>query len=198
MLTAGGADRILMVDLHSPQIQGFFDIPVDHLTAVSLLCETLRRRDLSESVVVSPDAGRINTATEYANRLGLSVVIIHKRRTGPEQTSVSHVVGDVAGKKPIIIDDMITTGGTMARSVEALPRQGSLPEITISATHAVLVGRALEYMSHPAIKEIVVSDTIPISLEKKLEKISVASIAPLLAEAISRIHSNRSVSEMFG
>jgi ribose-phosphate pyrophosphokinase len=198
MLTVGGADRMLMVDLHSPQIQGFFDIPVDHLTAVSIICEHLKRRDLSDAVVVSPDAGRINMATEYSNRLGLPVVIIHKRRTGPEQTQVAHVVGDVAGKKPIIIDDMITTGGTMARSVEALLKQGAKPEVLIAATHAVLVGKAIEHMSHPAVKELVVSDTIPIAPEKRMEKIAVVSISPLVAEAIARIHADRSVSEMFG
>lgn len=198
MLTVGGADRVLTVDLHSPQIQGFFDIPVDHLTAVPVICEYLRGRDLSKSVIVSPDAGRVNMATEYANRLGISVVIIHKRRTGPEQTAVSHVVGNVEGKSPIIIDDMITTGGTMARSVEALIRHGAKPEILIAATHPVFVGRALENLSNPAIKEIVVSNTIPVPPDKIDGKVQLVTISPLMAEAISRIHSDRSVSEMFG
>lgn len=197
MLIADGADRILTVDLHSPQIQGFFDIPVDHLTAVGILSEHLRDHELNDSVVVAPDAGRVNMATEYANRLGLPVVIIHKRRKGPEETEITHVVGEVRDKRPIIIDDMITTGGTINRSVLALLDEGARPEIFIAATHPVLVGRALEYLSHPAIKEVVVTNTVPTD-DKGLATLKEVSVAPLIASAVTRIHADTSVSEIFG
>ena len=196
MLIAGGADRILTVDLHSSQIQGFFDIPVDHLTAVGILSEHLRDHELSDSVVVAPDAGRVNMATHYANRLGLPVVIIHKRRRSPEETEIAHVVGEVRDKRPIIIDDMITTGGTINRSVEALLGEGAKPEIFVAATHAILVGRALEYLAHPAIKEVVVTNTVPVG-DKVLGTLKAVSVAPLIASAVERIHADTSVSEIF-
>lgn len=197
MLSVGGADRVLTVDLHSPQIQGFFNIPVDHLTAVGILSECLRGMELGDAVVVAPDAGRVNMATEYANRLGLPVVIIHKRRTGPEQTAVAHVVGEVRGKRPIIIDDMIATGGTIARSVEALLREGATPGIYVAVTHPVLVGSALEHLLNPAIARVIVTNTIPVGPEKRISKMDVVSIAGLIADAIARIHSDSSVSDLF-
>ena len=196
MLIAGGADRLLTIDLHSPQIQGFFDIPVDHLTAVGILGEHLGGHDIGDSVIVAPDAGRVNMATQYANRLGLPVVIIHKRRTGPEETEIVHVVGEVRGKQPIIIDDMITTGGTINRSVRALLDGGARAEILVAATHAVLVGKAIEYLSHPAIKEVVVTNTVPGGRER-LAGLKEVSVAPLIASAIQRIHADASVSEIF-
>ena len=196
MLITGGADRILTIDLHSSQIQGFFDIPVDHLTAVGILSEHLRSHELSDSVVVAPDAGRVNMATQYANRLGLPVVIIHKRRRSPEETEIAHVVGEVRGKQPIIIDDMITTGGTINRSVLALLDKGAKPEIFVAATHPILVGRALEYLSHPAIKQVVVTNTVPVA-GKELAGLIEVSVGPLIASALERIHSDSSVSEIF-
>ena len=198
MLTAGGANRILTVDLHSPQIQGFFDIPVDHLTAVNILSERLRSMSLENAVVVTPDAGRVGMATEYANRLGLPIVIIHKRRIGPERTDVARVVGDVRGKLPVIIDDMITTGATIDRSVRALLVEGANAEICVVVTHPVLVGKALEHLSNPAIRKVFVTNTIAVPSDKRIPKLEVVSIAPLIAEAIGRIHSNSSVSELFG
>lgn len=197
MLTIGGTNRILTVDLHSPQIQGFFDIPVDQLTAVPMISSHLENEDLVDSVVVAPDAGRIKMATLYANKLGLPVVIIHKRRTGAEQTEVTHVVGDVAGKRPIIIDDMITTGGTVDRSIRALLDSGAKSEIRIAVTHPVLAGPALEYLSNPAIMEIVVTNTIPVGAEKRIGKLKVLSIAPLVASAVGCIHTDCSVSQLF-
>jgi len=197
MLTTGGADRIVTVDLHSPQIQGFFDIPVDHLTAVGVLAEHLRKSDLTGSVIVAPDAGRVNMATDYANRLGLPVVIIHKRRIGPEETEAVYVVGDVAGKRPIIIDDMVTTGGTISRSVRALLDEGAAPPMRVAVTHGVLVGKAVEYLSEDVILEAAVTDTVPIGAEKAFDRLKVVSIAPLIAEAIRRIHADSSVSELF-
>jgi ribose-phosphate pyrophosphokinase len=197
MITSAGADRVLTVDLHSPQIQGFFNIPVDQLTAVPVLSDYISSWHLADTVVVTPDAGRVNMATEYANRLGVPVVIIHKRRITGESTEVAHIVGDVRGKRPIIIDDMITTGGTIHRSVEALITHGALPEVFIAASHGVLVGKALELLSNPAICQIAVTDSVLIEPVKQIEKLHTVSIASLLAGAITRIHDNSSVSEMF-
>lgn len=197
MLTKGGADRVLSIDLHSPQLQGFFDIPVDHLTAVGILTEHLKRGDLTDSVVVSPDAGRVNMATDYANRLGLPVVVIHKRRTGPERTEVVTVVGEVVGRRPIVIDDMISTGGTIHRSVAALLEHGAVSDIRLAITHGVLVGHVMEYLADPAITGIAVTNTVPIGTEKRIPKLSVVSVAPMVADAIRCIHTDRSVSELF-
>lgn len=197
MLVTAGANRILTVDLHSPQIQGFFGIPVDHLTAVSVLAEHLRAAELKDAVVVAPDAGRVGMATEYANRLGFPVVIIHKRRTGPEQTEAACVVGEVRGKHPIVIDDMITTGRTIDCSVQALLDEGAMPEVRVAVTHAVLVGKALDCLSNPAILEVAVTNTVPVGPEKQIEKLKVASIAPLIASAIGCIHTDSSVSKLF-
>ncbi|MHB0999344.1 MAG: ribose-phosphate diphosphokinase [Armatimonadota bacterium] len=197
MITTGGANRILTVDLHSPQIQGFFNIPVDHLTAVRVLSEKIKGWNLSNSVIVAPDAGRINMATDYANRLNLPVVIIHKRRTGPEETEVAHVVGDVKGCRPIIIDDMITTGGTIHRSVEALLREGAKDDIRVVASHGVLVGKAMEYLSDPAINKVIISNTVPVIDNTLQDKLVTVSVAPLIARAIELISSECSVSELF-
>lgn len=197
MLTRGGADRVLTIDLHSPQIQGFFDIPVDHLSTTRVIATHLASWDLQDTVAVAPDAGRVNTTIEYANQLGIPVVIIHKRRLGPTETTVTYVVGDVDGKRPIIIDDMITTGGTIERSVQALIAKGAEPDISIAVTHPILVGRAMEYLQNPAIKRVVVTDTVPLPPEKRLDKIEVVSVAKLVADAIERIHRDNSVSDLF-
>lgn len=197
MLTVGGTDRILTVDLHSLQIQGFFDIPVDQLTAVGILTEHMRTWDLQDCVIVAPDAGRVNMASDYANRLGLPVVIVHKRRIGPEKTEAAFVVGEVKGKRPIIIDDMITTGGTVSRSISALVDQGAIADIRIVASHAVLVGKYAENLSIPAITEVLVTDTIPVPPEKNIGKITQVSVAQLISSAISCIHQESSVSALF-
>ncbi|MHB0914006.1 MAG: ribose-phosphate diphosphokinase [Armatimonadota bacterium] len=194
VLTLGGADRLIAIDLHSPQIQGFFRIPVDHLSAVGTLAGHMRSWDLADSVIVAPDAGRVHTATEYASRLDLPVVILHKRRTGPEQTSIAYLVDDVRRKRPIIIDDMITTGGTVERAVTALLEAGCAPDIRVAATHPIIVGRATEVLSSPAITRILFSDTVPVP---RIPKVEIASIAPLLAAAIRRIHTDSSVSDLF-
>lgn len=197
MLSVAGADRVLTIDLHSAQIQGFFDIPVDHLTAVRLLASRLKTQDMDNAVIVAPDAGRVGMAYEYASLLGLPVVVVHKRRIGAEQTIAAHIVGEVAGKRPIIIDDMITTGGTVARSVEALLQKEAQPDIQVVATHGVLVHHALEYLSNPAITRVMLTNTIPIPPEKRLPKMEILSVGGLLADAIARIHGDRSVSELF-
>jgi len=197
MLITGGADRILTVDLHSPQIQGFFDIPVDHLTAVDLLSKEMSQWDLSDSVLVAPDAGRVKMTTEYANRLNLPVVIVHKRRIGADQTAVLYVVGDVKGMRPIIIDDMITTGGTVSKCVDALIEEGAKPDVRVVATHPILVGSAADLLSRKEIVEVLVSNTVPTTMSRELRSLRVASIAPVIADALLRIHCDDSVSELF-
>jgi ribose-phosphate pyrophosphokinase len=197
IMTTVGVDRMVTVDLHSSQVQGFFGFPVDHLTAVNVLARYMARKQIDDLVVVSPDAGRVKLATEYASRLNAPVVIIHKRRVSPEEPEVAHVVGEIRGKTPVIIDDMVTTGGTVDKSVRALLESGSNPEVYVMATHAVLVGRFAENLANPAIKEVIVTNTIAIAPEKQLDKITVVSIGPLIAEAIRSIHTDSSVSRLF-
>lgn len=197
IMTTVGVDRMIAVDLHSAQVQGFFGFPVDHLTAVNVFSRYLAAKEVPDLVVVSPDAGRVKLATQYANLLGAPVVIIHKRRLGPEQPEVAYVVGDVRDRRPVIIDDMITTGGTIDRSVSALLDYGAKPEIYVAATHPVLVGRSVEYLSNPAVREVIVTDTIPIPADRMSEKVSIVSVTPLIADAIRNVHTDSSVSSLF-
>ncbi|GIW26562.1 ribose-phosphate pyrophosphokinase [Meiothermus sp.] len=187
-----GIHRVITVDLHAPQIQGFFYQPVDELSAVRLFAEYLESQHLTENaVVVSPDSGRAEQARRLSERLGLPLAILAKRRTGPRETQVSYVIGDVAGKRPLIIDDIISTGGTIRRGVEALLAAGAAPEVVVMASHAVLVGNARENLAHPAIREVVFTDTI--ALNPALGY-TILPTAPLLAQAIRRVHTNQSVS----
>lgn len=195
LLETAGIDRVISIDLHAGQIQGFFDVPVDHLTGIDILADHLKTGDLSNSVVVSPDVGRATDARRLANSLGLELAILYKRRTSPTETAVSHVIGDVVGKRPIMIDDMISTAGTIHNSVKALVDLGVKEDIRIVSTHPVFTGPALERLAHPAISEVVVTDTIPYTGD--LAKVKVLSVAPLVAQAISNIHSNKSISKLF-
>ncbi len=193
LLEAVGVERVIAVDLHAPQIQGFFDIPVDHLSAVRLFAEYLEARRLTEgSVVVSPDAGRAEEARRLAERLGLPLAMLAKRRHGPKETSVTYVIGEVAGLRPILIDDIVSTGGTIRRGLEALLEAGARPEALVLATHPVLVGEAHKNLAHPAIREVVFTDTIPL----KEGGYTVISVAGLLAQAIRRVHTHESVSAL--
>ena len=199
LLTTAGANRVVALDLHASQIQGFFDIPMDHLTAVATLVNYFREKRIENGVIASPDVGRAKLAEKYMDMLELPLALMHKRRSGVggQQVEFVELVGDVAGKTPIIIDDEIATGGTIYKQVEALSKAGANPSY-ISVTHPVLVGSALERLSHPGIQEVVVTNTIPVPAEKQLHgKIKVLSIAPLVAEAILRIHQHRSVSKVF-
>lgn len=192
MLEHVGIHRVITVDLHAPQIQGFFYQPVDELSAVRLFAEYLENQHLTENaVVVSPDSGRAEQARRLSERLNLPLAILAKRRTGPRETQVSYVIGDVAGKRPLIIDDIISTGGTIRRGVEALVAAGAAPEVIVMASHAVLVGNARENLAHPAIREVVFTDTI--ALNPALGY-TILPTAPLLAQAIRRVHTNQSVS----
>ncbi|MDT7920585.1 MAG: ribose-phosphate pyrophosphokinase [Meiothermus sp.] len=187
-----GIHRVITVDLHAPQIQGFFYQPVDELSAVRLFAEYLETQRLTDNaVVVSPDSGRAEQARRLCERLNLPLAILAKRRTGPRETQVSYVIGDVAGKRPLVIDDIISTGGTIRRGVEALIAAGAAPEVVVMASHAVLVGNARENLAHPAIREVVFTDTI--ALNPALGY-TILPTAPLLAQAIRRVHTNQSVS----
>ncbi len=198
ILICAGADRVVSIDLHVAQIQGFFSIPMDHLTALTTLVKYLREKDLSNAVVVAPDVGRAKFAEKYAGLLDLPMALMHKRRKRGTAPEVVALVGDVRGKTPIIVDDMITTGGTISNSAKALTEAGANPSY-IAATHGVLVGNALKSLNHESIREVIVTNTVPISAEKRaqLPKLSVLSIAPLLAEVIRRIYNGESVSHVF-
>jgi ribose-phosphate pyrophosphokinase len=196
VLTTAGAERVITMDLHAPAIQGFFDIPVDHLTALDLIADYLRGKDLSRAIVVSPDAGRAKTAERLATYLDLPVALMNKRRPKHNEAEITHVIGDVKGKIPIIIEDMIDTGGTLVKVIEGLVENGALPESILCATHPVFSPPAHERLQHPAIREVVVTDTLPIWKREELPKLNVISAAPLFAEAIDRIHTNRSISAL--
>ena len=196
LVTTAGADRVLTIDLHAAQIQGFFDIKVDHLFAAPVFVDYLISKNLKNLVILSPDMGGIRRARAYANRLGASLAVIDKRRTGANKAEVLNVVGKVKGKQILIVDDMIDTGGTLIAAVRALVKKGA-QEIYVSATHPILSGSAYEMIESSSLKELVVTDTIPLKQERVKTKIKVLSVAPLLGEAIRRIHENKSVSSLF-
>lgn len=196
VLTTVGAERVITMDLHAPAIQGFFDIPVDHMSALDLFADDLRRHDLSQAVVVSPDAGRAKTAERLATYLDLPFALMNKRRPKHNEAEITHVIGDVRDKVPIIIEDMIDTGGTLIKVVEGLVENGARPEVILCATHAVFSHPAVERLNHPAVAEVVVTDTLPAVWEQQ-PKLRQLSVAPLFAEAIHRIHHNRSISKLF-
>lgn len=197
LLTTAGANRILTVDLHAPQIQGFFTIPVDELTAVSLLSQYFRGKKLQDLVVVATDIGISKRARDVAANLGASLAIIEKRRLGNnDATEALNVIGEVNGRTALTVDDEIDTAGSLTNVVETLLKKGSR-EVYACATHAVLSGKAIERIRSCPVKEVVVTDTIPIREEKRLDKITVLSISSLLGEAIHRIHTGLSIGAMF-
>ncbi|SNB48051.1 ribose-phosphate pyrophosphokinase [Geobacter sp. DSM 9736] len=198
LITTAGTDRVVTVDLHAGQIQGFFNIPVDNLYAAPVILEYLRRRFTDQPIVmVSPDAGGTERARAYAKRLGCSLAIIDKRRTGPNVAEVMHLIGDVKGKIAIILDDMIDTAGTLTQAANALKEHGA-SAIYACATHGVLSGPAIDRIEASAIEEVVITDTIPLGAKvDPAGKIKVLSVAELLAEAIRRIHQDESVSSLF-
>jgi ribose-phosphate pyrophosphokinase len=198
LITKAGADRVLTMDLHAAQIQGFFDIPVDHLLAFPVILEYYREKDLSDFVVVSPDVGGIKIARQYSNHLNMRLAVVDKRRMGPEEIEVGFVIGDVEGRNAIIIDDLIATGGSICQAARVLKEKGA-KDIYVGATHPVLCGAAVEKLAEAPIKEIAVTDTIPLNDHAKSlgAKIKVLSVSGLLGEAIKRIHTNMSISSMF-
>ena len=196
LLEAAGVDHIVTLDLHAAQIEGFFDIPVDELTAASTLCGALGGRLSPGTVVVSPDGGRVAMAIDYSQRLGAPLVVLHKRRTSGTETEVTHVVGDVRDRHCLIIDDMISTGGTIARAVEALLRAGAQPEMTIAATHGLFVGEARAKLGHEAVRQVLVTDTVAVG-DPSWPLLRFVSVAPLLAAAIRRILTDGSLGDRF-
>ncbi len=196
LITAAGADRLVGIDFHQHQIQGFFDIPVDHLYAAPVLMEYFREKNLQDLVVVAPDVGSAKMARGFAKRLSASLAIIDKRRSEANKTEVLNVVGEVEGMTCLLADDMIDTGGTIANAVSALMERGAR-EVYVTATHALLSGTAVEKLSAAPLTELVVTNTIPIAPEKHFDRLKVLSVADLLARAITYIHSNESVSQLF-
>ena len=196
LLTVAGASRILTMDLHAGQIQGFFDIPLDHLFAVNTFVEYFKKLKLKNLVVVSPDVGGIKMARAYAKRLNAPLAIIDKRRVTDREAIVMNILGEVKGKNVAIVDDLVATAGSLVEAVKALKENGA-KEIWAAISHPVLSGPAIQRIQNSALKELVVTDTIPISPEKRISKVKVLSVAPLLAEAIRRIHAEESVSSLF-
>jgi len=196
LITTAGADRVLSMDLHAGQIQGFFDIPVDHLTAVPLLSQYLAQKELGDVVIVSPDPGGVTRARDMADRLGFSFAIIDKRRPAPNVAEVMNVIGAVEGKHAVLIDDMIDTAGTVAEGARVLRELGAR-SVYVAATHPVLSGPALERLEAAPIQEVILTNTIPIDPVRMPAKVTVLSVARLFAQAILRIHEDLSVSTLF-
>jgi ribose-phosphate pyrophosphokinase len=196
LITVAGAERVVTIDLHSPQIQGFFDIPVDHLSALPVLYDYIKKNlILDNPIVVSPDAGGVERARQLANRLGCGIAIIYKRRPEPNKAEVLDVVGDIEGKEAIIIDDLIDTAGTMVAAANMLINRGA-KRVLACATHGVLSGPAVERLTNSPIEQVIITNTIPVG-DKLFNKLKIVSVAPLLGEAIKRIHEEESVSSLF-
>lgn len=197
LITAAGANRVLTIDLHVGQIQGFFDIPVDHLYASPVLADYMKKKFMNDTVVVSPDAGGVERARAFAKRLRASLAIIDKRREGANVSQVMNVIGDVENKNAILFDDMIDTAGTITQAVSAIKKKGA-KKIIAACTHAVLSGPAIERINSSELEEVVVSNTIPLGDKlSRCDKLTVLSVASLLGEAIKRINEESSVSSLF-
>jgi len=196
LITTAGADRVLTVDLHAGQIQGFFDIPMDHLYAVNIFVSHIKKIKLKNLVIVSPDVGGIKMARAYAKKFEAPLAIVDKRRISGEDTEAMNILGDIKGKNLIIVDDLVATASSLVEAASALKKQGG-KDIYAAITHPVLSGPAIRRINDSDIKKLFVTNTIPVENGKKHKKIEVLSIAPLLAEAIKRIHREESVSCLF-
>jgi ribose-phosphate pyrophosphokinase len=197
ILTVAGADRILTVDLHAGQIQGFFDIPLDHLFAANIIIDYVKKHKLDKNlVVVTPDVGGIKTARAYAKRLRCHLAIVDKRRVDDNKSEVMHILGDVKAKHALIVDDMVATAGSLVEAIDAIKEKGAM-DVYAAVTHPVLCGPAIERLKKSKLKKLIVTDTIPVGREKTFDKLEVLSVAPLLGEAIKRIHDEVSISVLF-
>ena len=196
LLVAAGADRVVSMDLHAAQIQGYFDIPVDHLLGMPILVDYWKKKDIEDLVVVSPDHGSVTRARNLAQPLNCPIAIVDKRRPEPNKSEIMNIIGDIDGKNCIIVDDMIDTAGTICNAGQALMDLGA-KSVSACATHAVLSGPALERLDASPFEEVVFLNTIPIKEEKMIPKFKVLSVAPLFAEAMLRIHNNDSISKLF-
>jgi len=197
LLTTAGASRVLTVDLHAGQIQGFFDIPLDHLFSINVFIDYFQKLKLGDVVVVSPDVGGIKTARAYAKRLSAGLAIIDKRRESPEKTEAMHILGNVEGKNAIIVDDLIATGSSLFEAVETLKKANS-KRIFAAIAHGILSGPAIERLEAcKSLEKLLITDSIPLIEDKKHSRIEVLTLANLLGEAIKRIHNEESVSSLF-
>ncbi|MBL7068894.1 MAG: ribose-phosphate pyrophosphokinase [Candidatus Omnitrophica bacterium] len=196
LITTSGADRVLTIDLHAGQIQGFFDIPLDNLYAINVFVDYFLKKKIKDAVVISPDVGGIKMARAYAKRLKTNLAIVDKRRLNDTNTEVMHIMGEVKQKNVIIVDDIVATAGSLVEAASALKKEGA-KDVYAAIAHAVLSGPAIERIQKSEIKELVVTNTIPAEKAKRIPKIKVLSIAGLLGEAIMRIHKERSISALF-
>ena len=197
LLATAGADRVLTMTLHSPQVHGFFSVPVDHMNALKVLAAHFRRRPLRNTVVVSPDLGNAKSAAHFARMLGAPVAAADKKRLGDDRVVIDTLVGDVNGRNVIVLDDEIANGGTVVEVLAKL-REHRVKRIAVACTHGLFTGKAIERLrAQRDVEEIVATDTVPIPREKRLPNMTVLSVAPLLAEAIRRIHGGKSVSSLF-
>ena len=196
LITTAGADRVLTMDLHAGQIQGFFDIPLDHLYAIMVFEQHFRRKRLKSIVVVSPDVGGIKLARAYAKRFRAGLAVVDKRRNSPESTEVMHILGEVKGKICLLVDDLIATGSSLVEAANALDRAGATA-VYACVTHPILSGPARQRIASSCLRELVVTNTIPVHESRHRSKITVLSVAPLLSEAIRRIHYELSISVLF-
>ncbi|MFD2923454.1 ribose-phosphate diphosphokinase [Halobacillus naozhouensis] len=196
LLETAGASRVIMLDLHAPQIQGFFDMPIDHLVGVPILSDYFEEKNFEDVVIVSPDHGGVTRARKMADRLKAPIAIIDKRRPRPNVAEVMNIVGNIEGKTAIMIDDIIDTAGTITLAANALVENGA-KDVYACCTHPVLSGPAIDRIDNSTIKELVVTNTIPLGEDKESEKITQLSVAPLISEAIIRVHERQSVSILF-
>ncbi len=196
ILEAAGADRVLTMDLHASQIQGFFDIPLDHLFAVNVIVDYFKKKKLKDLVVASPDVGGIKMARAYAKRLGAALVVVDKRRIDDKHTETMNILGEVKGKNVVIVDDLVATASSMCEAAVALKKAGSL-KIFTAVSHPILSGPAIERIKKSPIEEFVITDSIPLGADKKDPVFKVLSVSELLGEAIKRIHDEESVSSLF-
>lgn len=196
VITAAGADRVVTLDLHAGQIQGFFDIPVDNLRGLPIIAEYLVQKRLNDVIVVSPDVGGVVRSRELADRLSCQLAIVDKRRPRPNMAEVMNIIGEVEGKTAVLIDDMIDTGGTVVNAAKALLDKGA-KDVYACGTHAVFSDPACEVLQSSPLKEIIVTDSIHLPVEKQIPKLTVLSIAPLFAEAVRRIFEEKPVSMLF-
>ncbi len=197
LITTAGANRLLVVDLHAQQVQGFFDIPVDHLLAEPVICRYLKEKEIGNLTVVSPDVGNSKTASRYAASLGGRLAIVYKKRLSDSEVEAEELIGEVEGKNVVMCDDMITTAATVCRAAELVKQRGA-KDVYVGATHGVFVGQALSRLQEAPISELIITDTIPLNREiTKPANMKLLSVAELLGEAIKRIHKNESVSSLF-
>jgi ribose-phosphate pyrophosphokinase len=196
LIRTAGADRVLTIDLHAPQIQGFFDIPLDHIYSSPILTEYYKKLSINDFVVLAPDIGGVKMARAYAKRLGVPLAIIDKRRSSPNEAEVMHLIGSVEGKNVLIIDDIIDTAGTIVKAAERAGSDGA-KNVYAACTHPILSGQAINNLKESNLKEFVIMDTIPLPKEKKLKNMKILSVANLLGNAIKRIHNEESISILF-